>query len=81
MLKFFARLFGGIDRTEAATDRAAAAAERIAVAFEKAADALEARLGLHELPALLPAPQAPAAEEDAGGEPGRNGRRHKVSAR
>jgi hypothetical protein len=73
MLIWIKRLFGGFDRTEAASERAAVAMEGIADLLEEAHTALRQRLqGAPEAATALP-DQAEAA-------PARNGRKRIASA-
>jgi hypothetical protein len=72
MITWLKRLFGGLDRTEAASERAATAMEGIADLLEQAHVALRQRLqgGAEPVPAL----------DQAEKEPSRNGRRRIANA-
>lgn len=65
MMTWIKRLFGVLDRTDAASERIALAMEGMATDIEAARGMLRDRLGIDGNEASLPAPALPAAEEPA----------------
>jgi hypothetical protein len=80
-MSFFSKLFGVFNRVEAAQDRVAIAFENLAADVEALRTAFRERVGLNDLPAMLPAPEAPALPAPAtnGEESGKRTTRRKTA--